>query len=260
MAGWPEQTTCTERNRFGMTPFLATCISLRRMACPFRWRYVEEMFGKSSSHYSEHFWEMLETFLETHEHLIVSPLDESYLQAKLTYFADFIFQKNVLSNCVAFIDGTVIGVSRTGHSGYHHVLYNGHARKHALTYQAVLTPDGILLHVYGPLEERKHDWTLYTRSGLEEQLPNCMQLQDGTYFCIYGDSGYSRRWYLYISFQGSFLSPDQSSFNEAISAVRVAVEWIFKEEKYTGPPWISKENHAYFKLRLVSCIVDCFSC
>ena len=168
-------------------------------------------------------------FLETHEHLIISLLNAYYLQTKLPYFADFVFQKSdALSNCVAFIDGTVIGVSRPGNSGYQHVLYNGHKRKHALKYQAVLTPDGMLLHVYGPLEERKHDWNLYTRSGLEEKFPNCMQLEDGTRFCIYGDSGYSRRWYLYTPFQGASLSPDQSSFNEAMSAVRVTVEWLFR--------------------------------
>ena len=140
-----------------VTAFPATCILLRRMASPFRWRDVEEMFGKSASHLSEIFWEMLEAFLETHEHLIVSPLNASYLQAKLLYFADCIFRKrNALSNCVAFIDGTVIGVSRPGDSGYQHVLYNGHKRKHALKYQAVLTPDGMLLHVYGLLKGRKH--------------------------------------------------------------------------------------------------------
>ena len=129
------------------------------------------MFGKSASHLSELFWEMLGTFLETHDHLIVSPLNASYLQAKLHYFADCIFQKsNALSNWVAFIGGTVIGVSRPGNSGYQHVLYNGHKRKHALKYQAVLAPDGMLLHVYGSLEGKKYDCTLYTRSGLEEQL------------------------------------------------------------------------------------------
>ena len=162
--------------------------------------------------------------IETHEHLIISLFNAAYLQAKLPYFAGCVFQKrNALSNCVAFIDGTVIGVSRPGKSGYQHVLYNRHKRKHALKYQAVLMPDGMLLHVYGPLEGRKHDWTLYARSGLEEKLPNCMQLEEGTRFCIYGDSGYIRRWYLDTPFQGASLSPDQSSFNEAISAVRVTV-------------------------------------
>ena len=132
IAGWPEEQTCTARNLFGVTPFVATCILLRRMAPPFRWREVEELFGKSASHLSEIFWEMLEAFLETCEHLIVSPLNASYLQAKLPHFADSIFRKsNALRKCVAFIDGTVIGVSRPGDSGYQHVLYNGNKRKRA---------------------------------------------------------------------------------------------------------------------------------
>ena len=53
IAGWPEQKTCTERNRFRVTPFLAACILLRRIACPFRWRDVEEMLEKSASHLSD---------------------------------------------------------------------------------------------------------------------------------------------------------------------------------------------------------------
>lgn len=110
------------------------------------------------------------------------------------------------------------------------VVYNGHKRKHTLKYQAVNTPDGLIQHVYGPLEGRRHDWTLYVQSGPDEALPTILGVE-GTSYCIHGYSGYSPRWFMEVPFQGGNISPPQAAFNKAMSAVRITVEWIFKEVK-----------------------------
>eukprot|EP00171_Calliarthron_tuberculosum_P005862 IDg5862t1 len=81
------------------------------------------------------------------------------------------------------------------------VCSNGHKRKHALKYQEINTLGGLILHAYGLMEGRCHDWTLYVRSGVEDKL------------------------------EGSNLSAGQRAFNIAISKVRVTEEWIFKEVK-----------------------------
>jgi len=39
-----------------------------------------------------------------------------------------------------------------------------------LNYQAVTTPNGLILHTYGLLEGLRHNWTLHRRSGLDESL------------------------------------------------------------------------------------------
>lgn len=91
---------------------------------------------------------------------------------------------NGLTNCVGFIDGTVIGIARP--SGSHmlqFVAYNGHKRKHFPKFQTVTRPDGMILHAYGPLEGRRHDWTLWCRSGLEEILPVSLDT-DGERYCL----------------------------------------------------------------------------
>ena len=88
----------------------------------------------------------------------------------------------------------------------------------------------MITHVYGPVEGRRHDWTLYTRSLLEEKLPPLLDVE-GERYCLYGDSGYSRRWFLEVPYQGSNLTSAQRAFNRAMSAVRITVEWIFKEVK-----------------------------
>lgn len=41
------------------------------------------------------------------------------------------------------------------------VACNEHKHKHTIKFHAVTTPDGLALHVYGPIEGGRHDWTLY---------------------------------------------------------------------------------------------------
>lgn len=75
-----------------------------------------------------------------------------------------------MTNYIGFIDGTVLGVARP--KGYMRqlVVYEGHKKKHNIKYQAVKTPDGIILHAYGHVEGRRHDWFTYVSSGLETAL------------------------------------------------------------------------------------------
>eukprot|EP00171_Calliarthron_tuberculosum_P001768 IDg1768t1 len=229
--GWPSSKTRTMRNRYACDAMLSTCVMLRRLASPCRWKELEILFGKHASQLSEIFWESIEHLIEEQGHLIKSSLKKEYIQENISKWSSSISIKSgALTNCIGFIDGTVIGISRPGDSGMQTVAYNGHKRKHALKFQAISTPDGMFLHMYGPLEGRKHDWTLYVRSNVDEQLEECL-LNEGLFHCIYGDSGYSAREYLVIPFQGASLSEDQVAFNKAMSKSRITVEWIFKELK-----------------------------
>lgn len=153
--------TATKPNSFRVTPLHSKYVLLRRTATPCRWRDVETMFAKHSSHLSEIFWETVEGFLEARQHLLTSPLVPSLFEEKASMFAEAIKEKSqALNNCVGFIDDKVIGVPRPAKNELQRVLYNGHKRKRALKYQALVTPDGIFVHVSSPLEERRHDWNL----------------------------------------------------------------------------------------------------
>lgn len=228
---WPTEKTLTSRNRYAVNPVLSTCILLRRLASPARWRDLEEMFGKHASQLSEIFWESVEHLLDAREQLLSSDMKAAYLVPRLERLAAAVYQKSgCLQNCVGFIDGTVLGIARPSANTLQIVAYNGHKRKHSLKYQALNTADGMIAHVYGPVEGRRHDWTLYVRSNLEDTLPVLLDVNDKRY-CIFGDSGYSRRWFLEVPFQGSNLTAEQKAFNKAMSAVRITVEWVFKEIK-----------------------------
>jgi len=100
-----------------------------------------------------------------------------------------------LDNCIGYIDGTVIENARRDDPALQNVVHNGNKRKYALKYQAISTADGMFYHVYVPAEGRRHDWTLYFRSGLDAQLDEVMHVGEVQY-CIFGDSGCNVREYL----------------------------------------------------------------
>lgn len=92
--------------------------------------------------------------------------------------------------------------------GLHTFVFNGHKRAHALTFQAVITPDGIIMHIYGPVENRRYDWTLYVRSEFDKQLESALIVEDKQH-CIYRDCGYNEKDFVPVPFQESEVSDDQ---------------------------------------------------
>lgn len=69
-----------------------------------------------------------------------------------------------------FFDGTVIEIDRPSGQNNHWVTYDAHKKKNASNFQAVNYLDGMILHAYGPMEGQRHDWKLYVRRGLDEEL------------------------------------------------------------------------------------------
>ena len=107
--------------------------------------------------------------------IVLLVLFPGVLQPRTAMYAEAIHNKGIaLPNCIGFIDGTFIGIARPKGHKRQRVVYNGHKCKHALKYQAVNTPDGLILHAAGPIEGRRHDWTLYVRSSLDEVLPGVL--------------------------------------------------------------------------------------
>ena len=229
--GWPDNQTATSRSRYSVSPILATCILLRRMAVPDRWEELCKRFGKHPSQMSEIFWENIDKFMECRGNLLLEPVPQEYLASRAQTFSEAVSNKGgALPNCVGFIDGTVLGVVRPSGHMQQMVVYNGHKRKHALKFQAINTPDGVILHAHGPAEGGWHDWFLFHTSGVHANLSDFL-LINGVQFVVYGDSGYNWREYMQVPFQGSNLNNNQVAFNSSMSKVRITVEWLFKEVK-----------------------------
>ena len=60
-----------------------------------------------------------------------------------------------LVNCWGFVDGIVRTVFRPTNN--QRALFNGHKRIHAIKFQSVVTPNGLIANLYGPVETKKHE-------------------------------------------------------------------------------------------------------
>ena len=64
-------------------------------------------------------------------------------------------------------------------------------------------------------------------SGLLEALERHSNKPNGDSLCTYGDPAYPLRRHLLAPYQHPNLTPEQIEFNQSMSSVRVAVEWVF---------------------------------
>ncbi|ETP15685.1 hypothetical protein F441_09609 [Phytophthora nicotianae CJ01A1] len=161
--------------------------------------------------------------------------NESYVVRNLQAYADAVFDAGgLLQNVWAFIDGTVRGIrrprprhtKRDGKFMSQKSVYNGHKRKHALKYQTLTTPDGLIAHLYGPFPGRNHDIKLFKDSKISERIRNDSRFQQ---YKIYGDQAYGNDDVLTSPYAGAVgnRSREQRQVNVSMSRVRVSMEWSY---------------------------------
>ena len=120
---------------------------------------------------------------------------------QLKAFAQAISDRGApLQNVWAFLDGTVRPICRPGK--YQRQAYNGHKRVHALKFQSVTTPDGIISHLTGPWAGKHHDGYLLSNSKLREQLEVYSHGPNREVLYIYGDPGYTYGAFILCPFKG----------------------------------------------------------
>ena len=79
---------------------------------------------------------------------------------KLQTYVDAITAKgSPLENCFGFVDGTVRPISGLGAN--QRLVYNGHKRVHALKFQSVALPNGLIGNLYGPVGKCNHNYYLF---------------------------------------------------------------------------------------------------
>ena len=68
----------------------------------------------------------------------------------LQTYSEAIHEKGAaLENCFGFVDGTVRPISKPGVN--QRAVYNGHKRVHALKFQSLALPNGLIGHLFGPV-------------------------------------------------------------------------------------------------------------
>ena len=143
-------------------------------------------------------------------------------------FCNNIHQKGAaLSNCWGFVDGTVRPISRTNENKK--ILYNGHKKVHAIEFQSVVSPNGLVANLYGPVDGKRHNSGMLTISTLLDALERYSVSPYGHTLCIYGDPACPLRPCLQAPFRGAVLTTDQQAWNKSVKEVRVSVGWIFDD-------------------------------
>ena len=219
----PEEITCYNGSVFHGIEALS--VFLKRFAYPCRYADMISRFGRAVPELSLMSNYVLDFMYTTHGHLLRT-FNQAWLSPQqLERYAGIIANKGApLTNCWGFIDGTVRPVCRPQTN--QRVLYNGHKRVHAIKFQSVVAPNGMIANLYGPVEGKRHDSGMLVMSGLFPLLQMNSQKPNGDPLCIYGDPAYPLRNHLQGPFKGN-LNQIQKDYNKAMSQVRVSVEWVF---------------------------------
>ncbi len=142
------------------------CALLRRLVYPNRLGDLVSMFGRSVSQLSEMIRVTLDHLHTQHSHRL-SRVTQGWVDGER--FAAAVFAKGAaLTNIWGFIDGTVHRVCRPTHG--QRDLFSGHKCYHALKYQHVMCPNGLIVHSFGPFHGRRHDSAMYRESGIDALL------------------------------------------------------------------------------------------
>jgi hypothetical protein len=98
---------------------------------------------------------------------------------------------------------------------------------HCLKYQAISTPDGIIVHLGGPFAGRNNDAGVLIRSSIRYYLSEYARSPVGRQLVVYGDEGYSQSTEVQAAFRGNVLTYEQEARNVSMGRPRLATEWAF---------------------------------
>ncbi|CAB4014568.1 Hypothetical predicted protein [Paramuricea clavata] len=221
--GIPDKIICCQRT--SCSGLEGLCILLKRLAYPCRYTDMISRFGRNPTEICLIFNRMLSLVFNAHHHRLES-FEQPFLSPEnLGRYADSIHAHGApLQNCFGFIDGTVRRITRPNQN--QRTLYNGYKRDHAMKFQSVVVPDGLIANLSGPYEGKRHDSTMLYQSGL---LPLLEQhaFYNGVPLSLYGDPAYPLGIHLQGPFKDRQPTPEMELFNKAMSSVRVSVEWMF---------------------------------
>jgi hypothetical protein len=146
--GIPEIVKCSQGTICGREE--ALCILLKRFAYPCRYSDLIPTFGRPVPELAMINYKMISLIFYIHGHRLTEWNHQILHPEALETYATAVSNKGAaLTNCFGFVDGTVRQICRPGKN--QRVVYNGHKRVHALKFQSVALPNGIIANLYGPV-------------------------------------------------------------------------------------------------------------
>lgn len=221
----------------------AFCLLLARLRSPGNMYDLTMQYDRAQSAISFVINEIITDLDQKWEHIL--DLDEERLlrPSQLVRYAEAIHRKGApLERVFGFIDCTIRRISRP--TWFQRQAYNGHKKFHALKFQALVLPNGLFAHLYGPFEGRRNDNFLLSDSKLldrlerfayREDLPADAPIEHRT-FQIFGDPAYGVGPFIQSPFAGvGVRTVEEQEWNAEMSAVRIEVEHAFGIVQNTFP-------------------------
>ncbi|CAM9772297.1 unnamed protein product [Heterosigma akashiwo] len=152
--------------------------------------------------------------------------DRHHIRTHMQAYAEAIALKSggLLDRCIGFVDSTYRFICRPTRD--QRACYNRYKRKHGVKFETISGPDGIMYHVFGGVEGRRHDASVYRESGLRNLL-----LRDCRDMHIVGDTAYPVSAALLKPCKATAaraLNDGETEFNRQLSSLRVVVEWSYQ--------------------------------
>ncbi|PWY97768.1 hypothetical protein BCV70DRAFT_166387 [Testicularia cyperi] len=204
-----------------------SCTALLMLLAYLRGRTIcglESQYGWSKSRISRVRAKIVELILQKWGHLLDVRMCGNTLLSKdnLQTYTEQIRSKCGVDLVWGFVDGTLRPVARPTRG--QEAVYNGWKHFHALKYQIISTPDG-LIFAQGPWDGSENDWSVWKKSGVAEWLQMASQQENNKQLFLFGDKGYHLDSNLIVPYKGNNITAEQTHFNVIMSKYRITVEW-----------------------------------
>lgn len=218
------------RNRYNPSPEKALCVVLSRLAWPHRLCDQVEWFGCSPAQLSSVYNDVTTFLALEYEEKLLWDTNLLTIDA-LRAFSQVINASGGGDRVWGWVDGTIIRIARPQED--QNLVYTAYKKCHGVKFQGVVTPNGLIASLAGPVVAGKSDFALLGISGLEEKVTNLWTthgvVQQEELF-LYGDPAYcSSRICLgaYKSPPGGRMTESQRRFNRQMAKTRIEVEHGF---------------------------------
>lgn len=166
---------------------------------------------------------MLLHLWEKYQHLLT--LETSPLATQHNLYVEKV-QEYTRSNLdiIGFIDGTFRGTACPVVG--QRAMYNGYKRKHGVIFEAITSPDGLIVHVHGPITGANNDRFVIARSRVGERLGIMLPGR-----AVYGDAAYSLGPGMLVGYsrQECIEDPAKRALTRKLNDARATVEYGFKD-------------------------------
>jgi hypothetical protein len=205
----------------------ALCMLVHCLTYPSRLVDIEMEFGWETSQVSRITRFTAALIWDRWKYLLCFDAEQITPQTLACFARAFADKGCPLDLIATIIDRSLKKVACPSHN--QHIVFNGWKRIHCLKYHLVVTADGIIIRVFGPVEGRHHDVMLLRESGLTDILEEHFWGPSGEMYFVYGDSAYQMVGHVMAPFKGAYVTEAECAWNMKMSQIREPVEWMFKE-------------------------------